>query len=973
MFKRILSLFIVITVCLTTNVSTSASQSSSESGYSLTEKEMEQIYQTYLNDERLYDDFLADDDGIAYWQLIHKDKNPIWDSVIDVSSELIDVKVDEKFYADLLIALITIQQGDLAQQIGQQSKFDHLKTKGDYIMDVVDIAGGFIGVSKYVEEIEPIIDATLDGVKVFIENSDEAKYWQMAIQDYSRSSEFLTAISQYTDNKTLKQVATEMINANKLLFEQRIKYCANSLGNLAKYSVEFTLKNFTGELLKDTEQYKNNQFVKWFADEGLDIIGFAGPTFHMILLWGDFSFGTTNVFYRYQEMKAVADIADTLVEAKNKITIPQDADPGVVFEDIQEKCELYRFLIATHARGEYLFYQLLLKDGGILSSFTEMIDSFKEPGETYEAQYKRQVSNFTLYMDMIDLMFQVQDQDSLTADQLQWLVEPTWDYKTVEPIPGPPFSDIASNPNYGNGIVPFFQQESIFPFAEMSFPLYSNLPEYYSVMEANGDWQIFYMPEQVDTNNLNIEIFDPIRYDNAGIAQCYSSIGSTLTTDKIWDVLIEVGRGGANGSFVWDSDSQQFCFFGNGEGTSYFKKADLLELHKPYPVTEVRLGSLVQEIDDEYVGSSLEVNWDWEQINNTESLYAYVSSSGNLLTDFVYKDVSDFSDGLAACSLDGEKWGYIDEAGNPVTDFVYEPAWLADNEITPYTDYWYKPQAFPCTDDTIVVKKDGEYGLLYKDGTTLIEFGELEAMAPSWNNQLWAKQDGLWGLIDLADAKEKAGVSADESGEETDEEPSEISIQRDDRSVQDENGDTVFTMYYDKVVLQGPSPICEKVNQQIEQACTEFFADQMAVQQQDAAWQAYHSTGPFIHTATVSVLNQQDILSIRLDIENYFGGMHGFLGVGTLNFDLKTGEQLVLSDLFSINGSELRFYLQQECKDYIDQNSDMGWIDAKEKINELLLEQYLFYIQDGMVYIQFAQYELGASAMGCVSIPCKIV
>ena len=51
----------------------------------------------------------------------------------------------------------------------------------------------------------------------------------------------------------------------------------------------------------------------------------------------------------------------------------------------------------------------------------------------------------------------------------------------------------------------------------------------------------------------------------------------------------------------------------------------------------------------------------------------------------------------------------------------------------------------------------------------------------------------------------------------------------------------------------------------------------------------------------------------------------------------------------------------------------MGWIDAKEKINELLLEQYLFYIQDGMVYIQFAQYELGASAMGCVSIPCKIV
>ncbi|HIT08660.1 MAG TPA: hypothetical protein IAB55_06210 [Candidatus Merdivicinus faecavium] len=64
---------------------------------------------------------------------------------------------------------------------------------------------------------------------------------------------------------------------------------------------------------------------------------------------------------------------------------------------------------------------------------------------------------------------------------------------------------------------------------------------------------------------------------------------------------------------------------------------------------------------------------------------------------------------------------------------------------------------------TIVVRKDGEYGLLYRDGTTLIEFGELEAMAPSWNNQLWAKQDGLWGLIDLADAKSQAGIPIDVS------------------------------------------------------------------------------------------------------------------------------------------------------------------------------------------------------------------
>ena len=60
----------------------------------------------------------------------------------------------------------------------------------------------------------------------------------------------------------------------------------------------------------------------------------------------------------------------------------------------------------------------------------------------------------------------------------------------------------------------------------------------------------------------------------------------------------------------------------------------------------------------------------------------------------------------------------------------------------------------------MVVCKDGEIGLLYRDGTTLLDFGEFEDLAPAYNDQLWAKQNGLWGLIDLAALKEKANLSA---------------------------------------------------------------------------------------------------------------------------------------------------------------------------------------------------------------------
>ena len=55
----------------------------------------------------------------------------------------------------------------------------------------------------------------------------------------------------------------------------------------------------------------------------------------------------------------------------------------------------------------------------------------------------------------------------------------------------------------------------------------------------------------------------------------------------------------------------------------------------------------------------------------------------------------------------------------------------------------------------MVVKKDGETGLLYRDGSVLIDFGEFEDMVPAYNNELWVKQDGLWGIIDLADAKQQ--------------------------------------------------------------------------------------------------------------------------------------------------------------------------------------------------------------------------
>lgn len=56
--------------------------------------------------------------------------------------------------------------------------------------------------------------------------------------------------------------------------------------------------------------------------------------------------------------------------------------------------------------------------------------------------------------------------------------------------------------------------------------------------------------------------------------------------------------------------------------------------------------------------------------------YGYIDESGNVVIEFKYKSVGNFSEGVAVVSEDGEKYGYIDREGNwviePILDFAVE-------------------------------------------------------------------------------------------------------------------------------------------------------------------------------------------------------------------------------------------------------------------------------------------------------------
>lgn len=360
----------------------------------------------------------------------------------------------------------------------------------------------------------------------------------------------------------------------------------------------------------------------------------------------------------------------------------------------------------------------------------------------------------------------------LTAEDLRWVMEPTLDYTQVMPLRGSAFSDIKGACSDGTQtMLPYFY--------EMSFPGYSNLPQYYAVRKADGSWLAYYMPDHTDSGNLLLATPDDflfsingLRFDANGIVNYYpvDVLQDWSPQPYPWHLFVILERGAGQMALYYDTYTRTAVALGFFYGL-YTSPVDQYGLHKPYPCRQISsegtnldiTQSQVLSLDDPAAQDTIDLYFAIDQsAQNTP--YAYVDTEGRLITDFVYDMAEDFSEGLAACRQNG-KWGYIDASGQPVTEFVYDGIWYNSDYVAPEGEVGSYQEvdftAFPCTSDTMVVSRDGEYGLLYRDGTTLIDFGEFEALAPAYGNELWAKQNDLWGLLDLADAKEKAGLSTE--------------------------------------------------------------------------------------------------------------------------------------------------------------------------------------------------------------------
>ena len=202
------------------------------------------------------------------------------------------------------------------------------------------------------------------------------------------------------------------------------------------------------------------------------------------------------------------------------------------------------------------------------------------------------------------------------------------------------------------------------------------------------------------------------------------------------DLQTEPGHGGLGVEYVWDEEAGQVRRHSWNESGA---ECPILEPDTTGELLPVRQGI-----------------WEYNQLEGAQvmkaqpkSLYAVATADGKLLSDFVYEQARPGSGGLIAVEKKG-KWGYLNGQGELVIPCKYDGVWgqSADRDVQGNDSaVWQRIWPAPCLEAGVVVRKGGEYTLLSSEGKKLIGFGTYQALAPAPDGLVWAKQNGLWGLL----------------------------------------------------------------------------------------------------------------------------------------------------------------------------------------------------------------------------------
>jgi hypothetical protein len=162
------------------------------------------------------------------------------------------------------------------------------------------------------------------------------------------------------------------------------------------------------------------------------------------------------------------------------------------------------------------------------------------------------------------------------------------------------------------------------------------------------------------------------------------------------------------------------------------------------------------------------------------------------------------------------------------------------------------------------------------------------------------------------------------------------------------------------------SKLQQQLNNRFEQDASTFETD-IETQAGEDIKEAAKSGYPFRQynatTAYKVAYNQNGLLSITVDYYQFTGGAHGATERRPYNYDLETGTELSLQDLFKA-GVNYKEILNREIAAQIKANPEGGYFTQPEMGFETIGDNQPFYLTDGGLVVYFAQYEIAPYVAG---------
>ena len=335
-----------------------------------------------------------------------------FDWYIEKASMVIGENLSVKRCTEILANLATMMNYELEDAIMQQASFDATMTIEDYALKALDVVVDGVDAEEALESatnavlkaIPTVTDISSGLLDVTIGSIEELEILIHLLGDYQMQFDFLISIYQYSENEHMREAAFNLLRANEEVLLNKLKTFNGSLENVAEFLAnDVFLDKVAERMLSDPSNFGDNIA---YAAELLGNICAAINAGELVykagMLLGDFVFGTTNIYIRYNEMKAMRDIRNALLINinENDVDYPQD------FDGMNKNTRLIRMLLYVDMRGEYCAHEMIASDGQLLSLIKNA------NGESLESNYKKSLRIIEYQLLTLETILEVGNQEA---------------------------------------------------------------------------------------------------------------------------------------------------------------------------------------------------------------------------------------------------------------------------------------------------------------------------------------------------------------------------------------------------------------------------------------------------------------------------------------------------------------------------------------------------------------------------------